>query len=337
MVDTLNPLDVEKEIKRLNSIKKSAEGREAIRQVLKVDLTPLSEVEKPIVAILVPCYKTPHPRMTHCLNLMVDATRKVGAAHVFMQPYQQTSVVHWSRNGLLAELVRSGKPFTHVLFLDDDIAPPDDGLIKLLLAEKDIVAGLCTRRMDPPLPNMRLINMETCAVGEVWKWEPGALLGEKVPKDHAFAIGTGMMLISREALQKTADAYVNCEYEKEIYGLAGEKLAETIKIREERFAQLGNGWWFDFARPKVSFDQFGEDIYFCWFAKKFCGINTYIDTSVQPEHWGDYGYAIPDYISNRDEAMARAKAKGSYIPPALLQSEAVMSPVQEAPRITVVD
>lgn len=331
----MNKLDIEKEVKRAKSLQKTPEGRAALREVYKVNVEPLSQVDRPIVAILVPCYKSPHPRMTHCLNMMVDYTRKAGVAHVFMEPYQQTSVVHWSRNGLLASLIRSGKPFTHVLFLDDDIAAPEDGLVRLLAHGKDIVAGLCTRRCDPPIPNMRLINMETCAVGEVWKWETGTLLGDKVPEGHAFAIGTGMMLISRDALQKTADAYVNADYEKEVYALPDEAIASIKVIREDRFNQLGNGWWFDFARPRADFDEFGEDIYFCWFAKKFCDIKTYIDTAVLPEHWGEYGYAIVDYIANRDEAIHRAKAKGSYIPPALVDSE-IMSAVQEQPKISVI-
>lgn len=41
---------------------------------------------------------------------------------------------------------------THILFLDDDVAPPPDALQKLIIHDKDIVTGLMLMRNYPHLP-----------------------------------------------------------------------------------------------------------------------------------------------------------------------------------------
>jgi hypothetical protein len=322
----LNRLDVEKEVKRAKSLAKTPEGRHALREVYGLEFQVNEEDGKPVVAALVPCYKQPHPQMQSSFNQMVDFTRKSGKARVYADPLRQSSVVHWTRNELLANLIRSGKPFTHVLFIDDDIAPPQDALLKMLAHGKDIVGALCSRRQDPCIPNMRLVNMETGEFGEVWNWQEGMLLGGPgLPEGHAMAVGTGMMLISREALQKAADAFVNFDYEKLIWGYKPEQ--GEIDARAKRFGEKGNGWWFRFLPAKPGNEELGEDIYFCWAAKKFCDIDTYVDTSILPLHFGDYGYSITDFIAQRDEAIELAKRNGSYMPPAL----------REASRIKVVE
>lgn len=322
----LNKLDVEKELKRARSLAKTPEGRAALRDVYGVEFQAHEQENVPIVACLVPCYKQPHPQMQSSFNAMAEYTKKSGLARIYSQPIRQSSVVHWTRNELLAELVRSGKPFTHVLFIDDDIAPPKDALLKMLAHGKDIVGALCSRRQDPCIPNMRMVNMETGEFGEVWTWTEGMLVGGSgLPAGHAMAVGTGMMLISREALQKVAEAYLNMDYERAIYGY--EPKPGEIGERQKRFDEKGNGWWFRFLPAKANYEELGEDIYFCWAAKKFCDIDTYVDTSVLPMHFGDYGYSIPDFIEHRDEAIELARRTGAYMPPAL----------REASRIKVVE
>jgi hypothetical protein len=322
----LNKLDVEKEIRRAKSLAKTLEGRAALREVYGLDFQAHEQQQVPIVACLIPCYKQPHPQMQSSFNAMAEYTKKSGLARIYAEPIRQSSVVHWTRNELLATLIKSGKSFTHVLFIDDDIAPPQDALLRLLSHEKDIVGALCSRRQDPCIPNMRMVNMETGEFGEVWTWTPGMLVGGAgLPEGHAMAVGTGMMLISREALEKGAEAYINFDYERGIFGFT--PTPAMVEERAKRFDDKKNGWWFRFLAAKAGFEELGEDIYFCWFMKKFCGIDTYVDTGVLPLHFGDYGYSIPDYIEHRDEAVKRAEREGSYIPPAL----------KEASRITVVE
>jgi hypothetical protein len=261
----------------------------------------------PVVAILVPCYKAPHPRMNHKLREMVNYCRKNGICEFVNLPLIRNSVVHWQRNDLLSELIRSGQPFTHVLFIDDDIVPENDHLEKLLAAKKDIVGGLCTFRQDPPIPNARFYEPSTHRYSEMWYWDKEGL----VPVD---AVGTGMMLITHDALQKIADVWFSCAFEKKHFWISDELAAEWSAARLKEFDSAGNAWWFQFLpTADAGVKEYGEDISFCWKAKNLAGLEVWVDTTVTPEHMGDYGFSIRDYKSRREFAIAKAKAEGRYV------------------------
>jgi hypothetical protein len=251
----------------------------------------------PIVAALVPCYDHPDPRMQDAFLKM----QKASAEHciLFPGPPVSSSVIHWSRNWLIAELIKTQKPWTHVLFIDDDMVPPPDALIKLLSHKKDIVAALCTRRTDPPIPNIREFDEKTGEYRERWTWPEGLV--------EVGAAGTGMMLISRNALEKVADAYWRCAYEREIYGLSGQAALEIQERRLKYFDETANAYWFRFLPCLAVTYEMGEDISFCFMAKRYCGIPTYCDTSVQCGHVGVYVYGIPDFLAHQQMAIAKAK------------------------------
>ena len=262
------------------------------------------KVERPTVAVLVPSYKQPHPRMQNAFTLLAEYSRKNGV-EVFATPIIQSSIVHWTRNGLLAQLIKSGRTFTHVLFLDDDIVPAQDSLVRLVKHAKDVVAGLCTRRQDPPIPNARLYDNSTGSYHELWEWGDGLI--------EVSAVGTGLMLISRKALQAVAEAYFTCAYEREIYGVSDDWIAKTSRQRRAEFDEEPNAWWFRFLPKENGVGEYGEDISFCHMARKYCAIPIYVDTTIQPEHIGDYGYSIADFIAHREPVIARAKADGRYL------------------------
>jgi hypothetical protein len=92
--------------------------------------------ERPIVAILIPCYKHFHPRMNTALNMLVDYTRKSGKARVFVPPQVSGRLFTGCATALLCELIKSGRPYTHVLMIDDDMVPKPDDLVKLLVAQR---------------------------------------------------------------------------------------------------------------------------------------------------------------------------------------------------------
>lgn len=320
------------------------------------------EFERPVVACLIPCYKTPHPKMQHAFGAMVDYSKKHGI-DVFARPIIQSSVVHWTRNSLIADLIKSKMPFTHVLFIDDDIVPEPDYLHRMLAHNKDIVAGLCTRRQDPPIPNARLYNQESKRFEELWEWPDGLV--------EVGAVGTGLMLISRHALQQGMEIYLQCVFEKQIYGINGllkavkelgsqsedgswcfgdcgsehssgciaarvaienveSKFSAMQKARTAQFDEDANGWWFRFLACDNGVGELGEDIAFCWSLKKYCDLKIYVDTTLQPEHMGDYGYSIKDFIDHRNPLIAEAKRKGNYIAPPSL-----VAPPRD--RITVIE
>jgi hypothetical protein len=319
----------------------------------------VTEVEQPIVACLIPCYKTPHPKMQHAFAAMTDFSRKHGV-QMFSRPIIQSSVVHWTRNALLSDLIKSKQPFTHVLFMDDDIVPDPDYLVRMLKHDKDIIAALCTRRQDPPIPNARLYNEEAKRYEELWEFPDGLV--------EVGAIGTGMMLMSRHALQQVMEIYLQCLHEKELFGVTqllesmkalGNQITDGLRLSwcfceydekyevphsvacqaarlaiatlETKFAEMqaartaafdedANGWWFRFLECENGVGELGEDIAFCWAANKYAGLKIYTDTTLQPEHMGDYGYGIKDFIEHRNPLIEDAKRKGRYMsPPSLLE------------------
>lgn len=273
-----------------------------------VDNNGHKQENKPIVAVLCPTYRSPEPQMHDALAEMFRYTREKDIATVYHGPPISHSVVHWVRNSLIQEHLKSGKPWTHVLFIDDDIVVKPDALERLLSHKKDIVAGLCSMRSDPPIPNMRLYDEETGKYQQIWEWPENALVG-----DHKrLAVGTGFMLISKHALEQVAQAHFDCLWEQETYGLTGEKL-ETLKaMRLDAFDKDKVCYWFRFLPAPKAPVEMGEDISFCYLATRYCDIPVYVDTSVQPGHIGNYPFSIKDFMPYRDECVLRAKVNGQY-------------------------
>lgn len=284
-------------------------GREALKE-LGIDIELVNEKhkpeEKPIVAILCPSYRAPEPQMQNALGEMIRYSAE--KAYVYSCPSKGNSVVHWARNNLIIEHLKSGKPWTHVLFIDDDIIVQPDTLVKLLSHGKDIVAGLCTHRQDPPLPNIRLYDEESGKYSQIFDWPDNELIG-----DHRrLAVGTGLMLISKHALEQVAQCYFDCLWEQKTYGLEGEKLEELKKMRLDAFDKDKICYWFRFLNaPKVPIEM-GEDVSFCHLATRYCDIPVYVDTSITPGHIGLYDFAVKDFLPYKEECILRAKINGTY-------------------------
>lgn len=289
---------------KAENILKSDEGRAELERLLGGKIVSKEQPEElPIVAALVPCYDHPEPQMQEAFIKMQNASRE--HCVLFPGPPVSSSVIHWSRNWLIAELIKTGRPWTHVLFIDDDIVPPEDALIKMLAAKKDIVAALCTRRTDPPIPNIRDYDEKSGSYREIWAWKKNAVV-------EVGAAGTGMMLISREALNKVGDAFWRCAYERDIYGMPEEKALQIQEARLKLFDETANAYWFRFLPCPAGTFEMGEDVSFCHVARAYCGIPTYCDTSIQPGHIGSYVYSIQDFLPHQKLALLRANAEKQF-------------------------
>lgn len=301
-------MNQEKATQLMKKLLSSPVGRELLGKQLNVEFQTEKEAaiaaEMPTVAVLIPCYDHPEPQMADALAMMYKASQ--GVAHCFTAPVvRDSSVVSWTRNFLLAELIKTQKPWTHVLFLDDDIIPPPDAITKLLAHKKDIVAAVCTVRKDPPLPNIRRWIDEVKGFKNILDWKEGELL-------EVGGVGTGMMLISRHALEEVADAYFECRYEKEIFGLTDETIARIKTNRLAHFEDSGNAFWFRFLPSLNGAYEYGEDISFCIMAWRHCGIKVYADTSIQPGHIGRYAFSVRDYLPYKEAVMAEAAEREEY-------------------------
>lgn len=271
-------------------------GRQALTEItgLRINFTD-EQPQLPIVAILTPSYKQRVGEAWGALEQMVSASR--GVCRPFVEPRHSASVVHWTRNSELGALLKTGKPFDYVLFIDDDIVPELDHLIRLLAHKKDFVGAACTVRRDPPIPNFRVYTPENYTFHTCFRWKQNELIG-----GLDYGVGAGMILVSHEALKKVAEYYINCEYEKKFYGLSGDRLDRLQQGRQDCAKRSGDFWWFEFVKHPLGEGEYGEDIGFC-FKLIQLGIPVYIDTSVQPRHLGDYGYSLSDYHGTYQRAV----------------------------------
>lgn len=176
-------------------------------------------------------------------------------------------VIHWARNDLLR---RRRKDADFVLFCDDDIVVEKDTLERLLSHKKDIVAGLCTKRADPPEPVFRQWLDEIQNYGIIMEWPEGKLV-------EVDATGTGLLLVSRKVIEDVA---------REFYP----------------FSNNGDGFWFEFMKGPHG-AEWGEDVSFCWKARRL-GFRIFVDTSVVPGHIGDYPYGVGDFLYYQEAVKA---------------------------------
>lgn len=316
----LNPYDLEQAHKQVHRLIRSQEGKQALRdrlgyhfvfegdpdfELAMAQKKVVNPVDKPRVAVLLPSHRSPQPETTQAFIHMAEMSRDT--CTLLPQPGVASSVVHWVRNELLMRLYKSGTEFDYVLFMDDDMVPADTALIQLLNHKVDIVAGACTVRQDPPLPNFRMYDPATYSFKTVFEWSGDGLL-------EVGAVGTGFVLIKREVLDAIGEYYLSCAHEVKYLGMSADKATELSAKRRTFAAQSGNNFWFEFLKQPGGEGEYGEDISFCFKARE-CGFKIYVDTSVRPGHIGSYAYGIDDYKFYQSEVMEREKLKAEILAP----------------------
>jgi len=292
--------------RQIDRMVRDPDGREVLLRKLGFRVIPPKHGA--CVAVLIPSLDNVKRDCEKAMEKMLCASREAGVAIHSVIVYGH-SLVHWVRNEMVAELYReSGTPWTHVLFIDDDIEPGPDSLVRLLSHEKDIVGALCTVRTDPPNVTLREFDDMTGDFKSRLHWKRNELL-------QIDGIGTGMMLVSRKALDEVGEFYLSCGYEKRLYGdtpeiqaLAVRRRVEFDDKREPRWWK--NACWFQCLPALNGRGEYGEDISFCLKAK-FCGIPVFCDTAVQPKHHGDYGYSVTDFLIYKQELMEEEQAKAA--------------------------
>lgn len=293
--------------KKVRRILQDPDGRDALKRFgIDVELhDPSKEEAKPTVVLLCPTYRNPEPQTRDALAKMVQHTNQSGKAIIYGGPPVQASVVHWSRNWLMGEQLKSGKPWTHALYCDDDMVPHEESVLRLLSHKKDIIAGHCTRRNDPPVPNIRFYDKETGDTRQIWEWPEGQVF-------EVDSVGTGFMLVSKNAMEQVAQVYFDCLYEKEFFGLSGSLLDNLRDARLKKFDSDKICYWFRFLPTPKGDIEMGEDVCFCFLATRYCGLKVFVDDSVRPGHIGNYAYSIQDFLPYRDMCIKRAQQAGTY-------------------------
>lgn len=313
---SINPYDYEKECKRVVSLLKTEEGREAFkegllrtqegRRIVKsefgINIVDRAEQDsKPIVAILIPTHKKPENETGAALEKMIPVARE--SCHVILRPSIASSVVSWVRNQLVSTLYKEKVVFDYVLFMDDDMVPAPDTLSVLLGRKCDVIGAVCTVRQDPPLPNVRHYNpkamiYQTADIDKAGTWKVGA-------------VGTGFMLISKRVLEAVGEYTLSQTYAKKYLGMSDEVAAKREARERDRSAQDHNKFWFELLKHPTGDGELGEDVSFCFKAME-CGFDIYADSTTKVGHIGPYPYSLDDYWDYRGEAIKEGKVVSFY-------------------------
>lgn len=134
----------------------------------------------------------------------------------------KTSLVHDSRNKIAQTAIDQG--YSHLMFVDSDIAFPRDGIQKLLDHNLDIVGGLYYRKKPPHEPTIGVMKGKRLKIPY------------KFPKTRLFEVygtGTGFMLIKTEVFKKLTPPYF---YFGNLHGAAmGEDMYFCHKAQQKGF------------------------------------------------------------------------------------------------------
>jgi hypothetical protein len=219
------------------------------------------------VFIATPCFGgmvTQH-YMESVINLMAAAPDV--DVELTLAMLGQDALITRSRNALVAQFL-SRPSATHLLFVDADIGFQPEHVWRLLAARKPVIAGMyplkanywtedaLRRTRDGEHPYTAALHY----VGELKKDGAGARRGETV---RATYVGTGFMLIEREAILKLCTAYPNLQY-KYVHAAAPSARTEHYALFDclideggfylsedyafcKRWAEIGGEIWLDLA------------------------------------------------------------------------------------------
>jgi len=184
--------------------------------------------EAPIIFLATPCYGG-QAHMIYTQSLLAlrpaCAARGVGLA---LDLGGGEALIGRARAGMLVRFLAS--PATHLLFVDADIGFAPEAVFRLLASGRDVIGGVYPRKgLDlaglreavadgDPNPMGRAVRPEFEPLGA-----PG--VDGLVP---AAAVGTGFLMVSREAAQRLTEGYP--QLRARLGDVSGSRVAEAVMV-----------------------------------------------------------------------------------------------------------
>lgn len=190
------------------------------------------------------------------------------------------SLVTRARNRLVAEFMADTN-FTHLQFVDCDLAFDADAILKMVTHDVDLVGGAYPKKGDPAKPDF------------VVNFIPGSADRLEVRKGliKVVEVPTGFMCIKRTALQRLMDAHPewHCRMSSKI---TAEQLPYSYALFDcgiRSYEPGGEKWYLS------------EDWEFCRRMADI-GIDIWLDPSIEFTHIGTYGFKgrLLDYATPLD-------------------------------------
>mgnify|MGYP003337438991 FL=1 len=251
-------------------------------QQQQIELTT-DDIAKWNVLIAIPCYdrQITEPFFMSMIKACM-AFKEIGLR--FGISTISDSLISRARNQVAAKFM-ANKDFTHLLFLDVDLAFNHEDIIKMLWHDKDIMTG------SYPIKNINWDRVASLAKQGVapsdlakkstrFVVNPALAMGETTVKvdNGAMAIydaGTGFMLIKRQVLEKMFEAYPELKYNDDTGTLTGDE-------RKNSYALFNS--YVDEEKRFLS-----EDYGFCRYWQKLGG-EVWVDPSIELMHLGRFEY-----------------------------------------------
>lgn len=214
---------------------------------------------------------------------------------VRLVPYGN-ALIHAARNNLISSM----RPDSDwVLFLDDDMVPENAALVRLLKFDVPAISALCTSRLPPVRPAVRLYS------AEVDGWiPPGEAFPENTLLSGPFAVGAAFLLLRRDTVEKLKEYYLSArdwlddrtQEMNRLHVRSEWREKERQRKEEKRRANFKSDKTLRIFEYLVGEDeqQLGEDISVC---KKMIRLNIpmAIDTGTAVLHVGEKFYGPADW------------------------------------------
>lgn len=209
------------------------------------------------------------------------------------------ALIHRSRNQALAH-VRSDAA---ALFIDDDMIPERDSLLRLLEANRPVISALCTTRVEPVRIAAKVYDPDTRSFGYLERVNLSRVV------DGPFAPGTAFLFIDRPTIDAVIEYHLsardwmdeNRDMLNRLHVRTGCRDAERVRRERLRRSLWETGKYirvFDFP---VNDDeqQLGEDIAL---GRKLLNLNipVSLDGTTPVGHLGEKAFSVYDMLDASD-------------------------------------
>lgn len=226
---------------------------------MEITQQQLDFIRKTRVHFCVPCYGG---MLTE--GFFISMLKFMALANRFQLNFTVDTMVNESliprgRNSLVAKFLAFEPKSSHLMFVDADIAFEPEEMLKLIVADKDVVGGLYPKKA---LPVQYVVNKVPNSTKE----------GNLVSVSN---LGTGFMLIKREAIEKLIRSRPDLHYRDEI-GL-------DPKFAPYKYAL------FDTQIDPTTKEYLSEDYFFCKLWREHGG-QIWADLTIKLDHVGHYKF-----------------------------------------------
>jgi len=225
--------------------------------ITQADVKTLQSVK---LHFCIPCYGGNITEGTFISMLKFMATAQRLGMSLTIDTMVNESLVTRARNSLVAKMMFFEPKSTHLMFVDADIGFEPEEIIKLLLADKDVIGGLYPKKA---LPINYVVNKVYDAVAE----KDGSIV-------EVANLGTGFLLIKREVIQTMFDKFPELHYQDSI-GLDPKYDPYKYALFDTMIDERG--------------EYLSEDYVFCKRWREMGG-KVFADLSIKLDHMGFYKF-----------------------------------------------